>query len=68
MRRQVQKDDAPQPFMKGRFALYQKPDGGIHLTFREDDGEVQHEDIPALYVNFLKNKARGLMGIIRGMG
>lgn len=53
--------------MKGRFALYEKPDGAYHLTYREDDGDIEHVEIPALYVNFFKSRGRSLMGMMKGM-
>lgn len=49
------KADAPVPFMRGVFALYDTPDGGIHLAFRPDDAsEDQHQQIPAHIVNLAR--------------
>lgn len=60
---------APAPRMKGRFNLYDTPDGGLHISYQEDDTllpeydenpsavivhEVQHIDIPGQALNMMK--------------
>lgn len=43
---------APIPSMKGRFNLYNTPDGGYHIAYQEDGKEeIQHIDIPGFVIN-----------------
>jgi hypothetical protein len=36
-----------QPKMKGRFSVYDTPDGGIHIVYQEDDSEEsKHLEVP----------------------
>jgi putative sterol carrier protein len=62
----------PEPFMKGRFNLFNTPDGGIHISYQEDPKETdedgtpieeptQHVDIPGMAVNTLKAMGEGKM-------
>lgn len=45
----------PEPRMKGRFNLYDTPEGGIHISYLVDDTEeTQHIDIPAQAVQLSK--------------
>lgn len=46
---------APTPFMKGIFALYETPDGGILISYRPDDATAdQHQYIPAALVSLAR--------------
>lgn len=48
---------APEPFLKGRFSLYETPDGGMHIAYLADgDTETRHMELPA----FLMRNARAL--------
>jgi hypothetical protein len=51
----------PEPLLKGRFNLYETPDGGFHLAYVPDgDGEeARHLEIPAFAVKMAKASAEG---------
>jgi hypothetical protein len=73
-------DDAPVPRMKGRFNLYDTPDGGIHISYQEDpkviDAEwdeyveypVQHIDIPGQAIAMMKMLENGSMSPLQALG
>lgn len=47
----------PEPILKGRFAIYATPDGGLHLAYRADgDDEDRHVPIPALALKVMQHK------------
>lgn len=40
--------------MSGTFALYVKPDGGMHLVYKDaNTPDEQHIDVPTVYINML---------------
>jgi hypothetical protein len=43
-------DTTPAPFMVGTYAIFKKPDGGVHLALREQGGEEHHIELPAFMV------------------
>jgi hypothetical protein len=46
---------APQPVMKGRFNLYETPDGGFHIAYQKDGEEkIEHIDVPGFVINGAK--------------
>lgn len=43
------------PFLMGVFALYDTPDGGVHLSYRPDgEDEDVHVQLPAALVSMAK--------------
>lgn len=45
---------------QGRYRLYSKPDGGIHLVYQRDDkDEADHIDLPGMMVNLLNMASEG---------
>lgn len=52
----------PEPKMKGRYNLYDTPDGGIHIAYTvEGDDEIQHLDIPGQVVRAARMMEQGKM-------
>lgn len=50
----------PTPFMKGTFSLYELPDGGRMLAYREEDSEeTQRFVIPAALMKLVEAQQRG---------
>lgn len=55
----------PEPKLKGRFNLYNTPDGGFHIAYQEDateenpDPQIQHIDIPGQLVRASQMMAEG---------
>lgn len=67
----------PTPFLAGRFALFDTPDGGIHLAYRPDgEPEDHHEQLPADLVGLMRTLKEGgkppspmaMMRMLAGMG
>lgn len=66
---EVVESDAPEPILKGQFAIYETPDGGFHLSYRPDQAdEDQHVQIPGMYVKLLRKQAAGKAGLARFLG
>ncbi len=58
---------APVPVMRGRFAVYDTPDGGYHLTYQlEGEEEPQHMEFPGMFVNLAKKRGAAI-GAVPGM-
>jgi hypothetical protein len=51
----------PEPFMKGKFSLYETPDGGYHIAYKEDgeDTETKHIEIPGYIAQMAKKMGNG---------
>ncbi len=47
--------EVPEPFMVGTYAIFRKPDGGVHLALREQGGEEHHIELPAFMVEMAMN-------------
>jgi hypothetical protein len=54
--------------MSGRFTLYQKPDGGMHLSYLPDGGEPQEVDLPAALITAGKMAAENGMNPLQMLG
>lgn len=60
-------NEAPQkividPKMKGRFALYDTPDGGFHIAYQQDDSEkVEHIEVPGKIIKMAQMLESGGM-------
>lgn len=49
-----------QPLTSGRFALYQTPNGGMHLTLQvEGEPEPRHIEVPKMMVKMMMRKSGG---------
>jgi hypothetical protein len=52
--------DAPEPALRGTFALYETPAGGMHLAWRADgEEEAHHVEVPAFAVTMAKAQIDG---------
>ena len=52
----------PQVLHEGRYRLYEKPDGGIHLVYKRDDkDEEDHMEIPGAMLRLAKMASEGNM-------
>ena len=49
---------APEPFLSGTFALYERPDGSVVLAYRTADGAEGQRIIPAPMVKIGLRAAR----------
>ena len=65
----------PEPRMKGRFNLFDTPDGGLHISYLIDGTEeIQHINIPGQVLSMAKMLESGkmspkhLMGFFKNMG
>jgi hypothetical protein len=67
---------APVAFLKGTFALYDTPAGGIHLAFRLDGEDAdRHHELPAGMAAMLRQaaagetggKTPGMLGMLKGL-
>lgn len=49
-----------EPRIRGRFALYDIPDGGIHISWQPDGSdETQHAEIPGKVLKLAKAASEG---------
>jgi hypothetical protein len=57
----------PKPAMQGSFALFETPEGGLHLVYRvAGSDDEQHVEIPAFMVQMAKNMdGQGPMAMMR---
>lgn len=50
----------PEPWLKGRFTLYETPDGGTHIAYIADgEDETRHIEIPGFIVKNARDFAAG---------
>lgn len=59
----------PEPILKGRFNLYETPDGGYHIAYIADgDGdETRHMEIPAMVVRMARASAEGKLNPMQAL-
>lgn len=56
----VEVTDTPTPFMRGKFAIFETPDGGLHIAYRLDGtDEDRHVALPAAMVKMANMAANG---------
>lgn len=66
----MENNTAPVPRMKGRFNLYDTPDGGLHIAYQEDyktadddgtpiDEPIQHLELPGRLVKLTESLKTG---------
>lgn len=65
----------PVPFMKGRFNVYETPDGGFHIAYQKDgQEEIEHINLPGPLIRAAQMMSDGklspiaAMKMITGMG
>lgn len=69
MSQELEQNSVPEPVLKGRFAIYETPDGGFHLAYRPDESEEdQHVEIPGLYVKLMRRKTGGTKNMLARFG
>lgn len=62
----------PVHLFSGRFSLFETPGGGYHLSYKPDEDDEKHIDIPAAAVHAMKMAAEGgmspmkLLAMLRG--
>lgn len=45
---------------QGRYRLWKKPDGGLHLVYQRDDRDAaDHMDIPGVFIAIFESAAAG---------
>ena len=50
----------PKVLHEGRYRLYEKPDGNLHLVYKRDDQETeQHLEIPGKLLGLAQRAAQG---------
>lgn len=56
-----------QPLAAGKFAIYQTPKGGMHLTLHVNgEEEPRHIDLPPLVVKMMMKKAAEMHAEVEG--
>lgn len=57
---EIEEAVTPTILHQGRYRLYQKPDGGLHLVYQRDDSdEPQHMEIPGAMMRLAKAAGEG---------
>lgn len=50
----------PVPFMKGRFNVYETPDGGFHIAYQKDGTEeIEHINLPGPLIRAAQMMSEG---------
>jgi hypothetical protein len=65
--------EMPEPRLKGRFNVYETPDGGLHIAYQPDpvddqEQEIQHIEIPAKVIKLAQMINGGKMNPLAAMG
>lgn len=59
----------PEPRIKGRFNLYDTPDGGLHISYQEDGkDDVQHIDVPGQILKMAAMLESGKLNPLQAFG
>jgi hypothetical protein len=61
----IEKD--PVPIAQGTFAIFEKPDGGIHLAVRNQNGEEHHIEAPSFMVELMKSGEMSPLAILKAL-
>jgi hypothetical protein len=60
--------EIPDPILKGRFNLWETPDGGFHIAYVPDgDKTTHHFDIPGMVVRMAKMSAEGKLNPLKAL-
>lgn len=63
----IENTSGPVALLRGKFAVFETPEGGIHLVFRSDtDTEDRHFDVPKHIVKMAKAGGNPLAMFKRG--
>jgi hypothetical protein len=57
----------PVPVVQGSFAIFEKPDGGIHVALRMADDSEQHIEVPAFMAAMLKSGETSPLALMNAM-
>ena len=59
----------PEPILKGRFNLYETPDGGFHIAYIADDDtdNTRHLEIPAMVIRMARMSAEGKLNPLQAL-
>ncbi len=58
----------PEPFLKGRFNIYETAEGGYHLAYLADgETETRHMEVPPMAVRMARMAAEGKLNPIKAM-
>jgi hypothetical protein len=50
----------PEPRIKGRFNLFDTPDGGLHIAYQRDDSEeTEHLELPGKLLKLAEMMGKG---------
>ena len=59
---------APEPALKGRFTLYDTPEGGYHIAYQADgEDETRHLEIPGMVIRMARASAEGKLNPFQAM-
>ena len=58
-----------EPLMKGRYTMYDLPDGGVHIAYDIDgvEGEPRHLEVPGMVVRMARAAAEGRLNPFTAM-
>lgn len=58
----------PEPILKGRFNLYETPDGGFHIAYIADgETDTRHLEIPAMVIRMARASAEGKLNPVKAL-
>jgi hypothetical protein len=58
----------PEPILKGRFNLYETPEGGFHIAYVADgESEPRHLEIPAMVIRMARLSAEGKLNPVKAL-
>jgi len=58
----------PIPIIKGRFNVYETPDGGLHIAYvRDGEEEIQHITLPGMVINAAKMMEAGKLNPMQAL-
>lgn len=61
-------ESTPEPFLKGRFNMWETPEGGYHIAYVPDDSaETRHLEIPGMVVRMGKLASEGKLNPVKAM-
>ena len=58
----------PEPAIKGRFNLWEMPDGGFHIAYIPDgDTDAKHLEIPGIVIRMARMSAEGKLNPMKAL-
>lgn len=59
---------SPEPIMKGRFNLFETPQGGFHISYmRDGEEEMRHLEIPPIVAKVMKGEMNPMTALRKMM-